>query len=167
MIEAHTEPSGGYVGQIVIRPNQSFTWRASKIFLGLLLALSLSIGISFFLQGYWMILPFSILEVSVVATCFFLILRRAQHQQVIAISTEHIRVEEGFKQPERIVDWQRYFTKVVIEKPRYQWYNIAIKLRHRDEEIELGRFLNASEKEELVEKLRSLIHLANHRQIEA
>ena len=167
MIESHTEPSGGYVGQIVIRPNQSFTWRASKIFLGLLLILSLAIGISFLLRGYWMILPFSILEVSVVSACFFIILRRSQHQQVIAISTEHIRVEEGRKAPERVVDWQRYFTKVVVEKPRYQWYNIAIKLRHRDQEIELGRFLNANEKEELVEKLRSLIHLANNRQVEA
>lgn len=167
MIEAHTQPSGAFVGRIIIRPNQSFTWRASKIFLALLLALSLAIGISFLIRGYWMILPFSILEVSVVAACFLLILRRAQQQQVIAISTDQIRVEEGRTRPERVVDWQRYFTKVIVEHPGNSWYNTAIKLRHRDEEIELGSFLNASEKEELVTKLRSLISIANNRQVQS
>ena len=167
VVRAEKKASGVEVGQIVIRPNQSFTWQASKIFLLLLLALSLTIAISFLYRGYWLILPFSILEVTAVGICFFVILRRAQRQQVIAISTDRIRVEDGHQIPEHIVNWQRYFTKVIVEQPRYAWYSAVIKLQHRDEEIELGDFLNANEKEELIGALRDLIHTANHRHIEA
>ena len=163
MIETRIDSSAGILGTIILRPNQSFTWRSSKIFLGMLMILSMAIAITFLVRGYWMILPFSLLEVSIVAACFFVILKRTQQQQVIAISQDTIRVEEGAKRPEKVVAWQRYFTKVVVEPPRYPSYSITIKLKHRDHEIELGGFLNSEEKKELVASLSDLIHRANHR----
>lgn len=157
--------SANLVGHIVVRPNQSFTWRASKYFLLLLLILSSGIGLSFLARGYWMILPFSIIEVTVVAVCFYVILRRNRRQQVIEIFEDKIEVAEGANQPERRVSWQRFFTKVVVTAPSHPWHGPAIKLRHRNEEIELGGFLNLEDKQALVKSLDSLIHLANQRQV--
>lgn len=153
------------VGHIVIRPNQSFTWRASKYFLLFLLILSTGIGVSFLLRGYWMILPFSIIEVTVVAACFYIILRRNRRQQVIEVFEDKIEVAEGIHQPEQLISWQRFFTKVVVTAPSHPWHGPAIKLRHRNEEIELGGFLNLEDKQALVKSLDSLIHLANQRQV--
>ena len=155
---------GNLVGQIIMRPNQSMSWQATKYFLILLLALSTTIACGFLVHVYWMILPFSILEVGIVAGCFYYLLHRSSWQQVIKLDPESIHVSQGYRQPELDLSWQRFYTKVHVEQPRKGWYAPKIFLRHAKTSIELGEFLNASEKERLVRYLRDLIHLADQRQ---
>lgn len=153
------------VGTIVLRPNQSFSWQATKFFLGLLLCISLLIGSFFLAQGYWLILPFSVLEVSFVGACFYYLLRRAQWRQVIQMTPEQVHLSAGRSAPEQSYTWQRFFTKVTVTDQRHAWYPPRIHLQHRDEHVELGAFLNTQEKDELVGHLRRLIRLADQRQI--
>ncbi len=165
MIEIDETPDQDRVGRIVLRPNQSLSWQATKLFLGLLLCLSLAIATFFLLQGYWMILPFSLLEMSVVGGCFYYLSRRAQWQQVIDFSPEVICLTAGRKGPEEVYRWQRYFTKIMVSEPERRWYAPRIHLQHRQEEIELGAFLNAEEKNQLVKHLQHFVRLADQRQV--
>ena len=148
-------------GMIVLRPNQSMSWQAMKIFLGALLLLSLTIAISFLAQGYWLILPFTILEVSVVSFSFFYLLKRSQQQQVIELTQEDITISEGIRRPDRVWRWQRFFAKVIVNEPRYAWHPKRIEIRHQGDSIEIGSFLNVTEKEELINALGKLIQKAN------
>ena len=153
------------VGRIILRPNQSLSWQASKYFLLLLLMLSLAIASGFLLQGYWMILPFSLLEVTIVAACFYAILRRSRMQQVIEFSPNEVHFAEGQAKPETRVLWPRYFTKILIEQAPQSWYAPEIRLTYKDAAIELGSFLNADEKDQLIDALKELVALADHRQV--
>lgn len=170
-LELNNDESGeqaeSFVGRLVLAPNHSSTWRKTSYFLLLLLALSLTIAFGFTIQGYWMILPFSILEVSVVATCFYFLARRARYREVIEFSTDEVIITSGIKGPERRYHWPRFFTKIMVHAPRYAWYAPTIELRHRNENIEVGSFLNPAEKTALVKHLHQLIKLADANQVAA
>ena len=44
------------VGQIVLQPNHSLSWRALKYFLAFMMLLSFGIAITFMFFGYWLVL---------------------------------------------------------------------------------------------------------------
>ena len=52
----------GTQGTIILQPNRSFSWRDNVWFLVGISGLSLMIGLMFLLQGFWLILPFGVLE---------------------------------------------------------------------------------------------------------
>ena len=110
MISVIVEPEVDLVGRIILRPNQSLSWPATRAFLLLLLGLSSAIGLFFLVQGYWFILFFNVIEVSIVSACFYFLFRRAQEQQVIEMSAEEISFSSGRQQRNVHHSWQRYFT---------------------------------------------------------
>ena len=58
-------------GIIILRPNNSWSWRANVLFLSVLMGVSMSIAFGFLLAGAWVVLPFSLLEMAVVAYCIY------------------------------------------------------------------------------------------------
>ena len=69
------------VGQIVLQPNHSLSWRALKYFLAFMMILSFGIAIAFLFFGYWLVLPFTGLEMGVLSYCLWLCLRRGSLQE--------------------------------------------------------------------------------------
>jgi uncharacterized membrane protein len=154
-------PGNEFVGQIVLQPNNSMSWQATRYFLVTLMLISFTMASLFLIRGYWMILPFSIIEMSVLGGCFYYIVRRAQFQQVLFFGAEQVVVEYGRKSPERRVVWPRFFTKVMVQPPKHPWYPIQISLRCKNQEEEIGQFLTAEEKKQLVSELRRMIVVAD------
>lgn len=161
------QTAGGYVGQIVLRPNNSMSWRATQYFLGTLMTVSFVVAFAFTFNGYWVILPFTTLEMSVLAACMYYIARRGHIQEVVRFSPDEVVIEVGRKRPERCHRWQRFFTKVLVNQPRHPWYPKRVALRCRDEEQEIGGFLSSDEKHELIDALRAMVAAADRRQREA
>ena len=160
--EANQDPQlANPVGHIVLQPNNSMTWTALKFFLTTLLTISFCIAIGFSIQGYWMILPFTVLEMSIVGGCLYYIARRNHYQEVLYFSAQEIIVETGRTQIDQVIRWPRYFAKFLVERSPHPWYAEKIFLRRADEQIELGRFLTQPEKRELLSKLREMIAAAD------
>ena len=149
------------VGYIVLQPNNSLSWRALKFFLFTLLTISFCIALGFTLQGYWMILPFTILEMSCVGACLYYIARRANSQEVLHFSADEISLEQGRNQVERRICWPRYFSKFLVQPPTHPWYVERIYLSRAKEQIEIGRFLNQPEKKELLSQVHEMIQRAD------
>ena len=145
-------------GRIVLRPNQSWTWRANTYFVGTLMVISLTIAVTFTLQGMWVILPFTVLEMSVLLACLYYCVRRTHVQEVLTFSPESLVLERGINRPQLRVEFQRYFTRFFVLGPRHPWYRKQIALRCRDREMEIGSFLSSDEKDGLVRQLRDMIH---------
>jgi len=145
-------------GRIVLRPNQSWTWRANTYFVGTLMVISLTIAVTFTLQGMWVILPFTVLEMSVLLACLYYCVRRTHVQEVLTFSPEWLVLERGINRPQLRVEFQRYFTRFFVLGPRHPWYRKQIALRCRDREMEIGSFLSSDEKDDLVRQLRDMIH---------
>ena len=166
MVESEFSVTGPPRAQVVIRPNQSWTWRANLAFLAVLMFISFSIAIFFTVQGYWVILPFSILEMSLLGGCLWYCVARGYRQEVVTLAPLTVKFERGRIAPEPIVtlkrQFDRYFARFEVEAPMYRFRDKRIALRCRDERYEIGSFLNAEEKDQLVTTLRRGIRHVEH-----
>jgi uncharacterized membrane protein len=144
-------------GRIVLRPNRSWTWRANTYFVGTLMVISLTIGVAFTVQGMWVILPFTVLEMSVLFGCLYYCVRRTHMQEVLTFFPESLVLEKGINRPQVRLEFQRYFTRFFVRGPRHPWYRKQIALRCRDHELEIGSFLSGDEKDDLIRQLREMI----------
>ncbi len=149
-------------GRIILRPNRSWTWQANVAFLAIMMTVSLSISFGFMLQGMWVVLPFALLELAVLAGCLYYCVRRTHQQEVLTFSPEALLVERGIHKPQLQIEFQRYFTRFFVKRPRHRWYGKRIAVRCRDTEMEIGSFLNPEEIDDLVVQLRAMIRLLDH-----
>jgi uncharacterized membrane protein len=158
MIDARYDKTSG-LGQIVLQPNQPWSWRANTYFVGTLLGVSLIIASSFAMRGYWLVLPFSLVEMFALLGCLYYCVRRATLQEVLTFSADELIVETGHRRPEHVYRYRRFFTRFMIEPPAHPWYEPRIEIREREQRLEIGRFLRADEKRDLIAHLRQMIHL--------
>jgi hypothetical protein len=86
-------------------------------------------------------------------------------QEVISFSGEEIRLEAGVKTPTEIVTWQRYFTKIHVERAIHPWYRKKVSLVHRGASREIGNFLTQEEQEKLIRTLDHLVRRADLAQL--
>lgn len=146
------------VGQIVLRPNRSWTWRANTYLLATLTVFSGLIAGGFAARGMWFVLPFSGIEMAVLLGCLYYCTRRTHRQEVLTFSPSNLVVEVGHSAPERTLHFERFWTRVLVEPARHPWYADKVALRSRDREIEIGSFLSAPDKKDLVRHIRAIIH---------
>jgi len=154
-------PSDSAVGQIVLQPNHSLSWKALKYFLAFMMVLSFSIAIAFLYFGYWLVLPFTGLEMAVLSYCLWLCLRRTSLQEVITFSAEEIRIESGIDSPEKTEIWERFFTKIHVNQAVHPWYRKTVSLVHRGDRFEIGSFLTHKEQDQLIESLHDMVRRAD------
>ncbi len=143
---------------IVLRPNRSWTWRANVYFIGSLMAVSLTMAAVFSARGFWMILPFTVLEISVLTACLYYCVRRTHTTEVLRLNRDALIFERGIRRPVLHLELERYFTRFFVRPAHHPWYKKRIELKCRDRALEVGEFLSDDEKDELVRDLRQIIH---------
>ncbi len=146
------------IGRIVLRPNRSWTWRSNTYFLFTLTTVSAIVASWFTLRGLWVVLPFSVLEMSVLAACLYYCVRRTHQQEVLTFSVDELVIEKGHQKPERTYHFSRFFARFLVEPAKHRWYEPRIAVQSRGERVEIGRFLTADEKANLVNQLRVMVN---------
>ena len=141
-------------GQIVLRPNASGTWRFNLYLLYTLMIVSGTVSIGFLFAGAWMILPFSIIEMGALAGCMFYCNRQCNRQEVITVSDDLVSIEQGVRQPNRAITYQRLWAKYLVSPPPHPWGVSRIAIRSHNQESELGGFLSQADKQQLVKALK-------------
>jgi len=157
VVSAHFDTNAG-LGRIVLRPNQSWSWRSNTYFVGTLLIISLIIGVAFAAHGYWLVLPFGAIEMGALFACLYYCTRRASQQEVLIFSDVELIVEKGHRRPEQVYRYPRFFARFVVESPPYRWYQPRIAVLTRGQRLEIGAFLGADEKRDLIAQLRTMVH---------
>ncbi len=157
MVESSIKPQLDEA-QIVLRPNRSWTWRANLGLFYTLAAVSLTIGLSFLAKGLWLVLPFNVLELTVVFLCLRYLLRRTRQQEVITFTDDEVRIECGADAPERVTTFARHWARIQVTPARpSKRRRIAICSREREQDI--GAFLNDDDQTLLVAELRRIVGL--------
>ncbi len=156
MIHSRYDQEAG-CARIVLRPNRSWTWRANVCFVATLMAISLLVASGFTMQGFWVVLPFSVLEMAVLSGCLYCCVRRTHITEVLHLSRTELVYERGVSKPTRRVAFDRYFTRFFVRPSRHPWYGKRIELKCRDQALEVGQFLAEEEKDQLVSELRRII----------
>ncbi|MFT7685747.1 MAG: putative membrane protein [Candidatus Azotimanducaceae bacterium] len=156
MIRSEINPET-QTGQIVLRPNFSMTWRGNLYFLCGLSCLSLVIGLGFLVNGAWLVLPYSILEMLILAICLYSCVRKCYQQEIITLFTDEVIVEKGrFSAQERWA-YPRFWSKFLVKTSKHPWQPKQVTLRSHGNEIELGSFLNEKDKTLLIEELKNVV----------
>jgi uncharacterized membrane protein len=117
---------------------------------------AVAIGIGFAIAGAWLILPFAGLEVAMLGVAFVLYARRAADYEKIELGRDRLTVEvaEAARTARYELDPRR--ARVFLEKD--EGYGARVLLRGAEEELEIGRHLDAGSRvrfaAELARRLR-------------
>ena len=143
--------------RILIRPNQSISWKSSIVFILVIAFTCLTIGLGFAYVGATLILPFAGLEVLFVGICVYLVLNKTSQQEVITLSKDKLTIEKGAYKIKKVWEYFRLWSYISVERPQHPWYPAHIVVTSKGERVPLGDFLNEQEKEELVSNLENII----------
>lgn len=146
-------------GHIILSPNLSARWRTNVNFLYIATFFALVIGTGFASIGLWLILPFTGLEILALVTLIYYVAHKCHRIEVIHFDRERVCVERGYRSPKSSWSCETFWTRLVIGKQSYPQYPLRLFLRGRDEQIEIGAFLNNDDKQKLVNELRQFIHV--------
>lgn len=157
MIAAHFDERTR-TGHIVLRPNRSWTWRANIYCVAALMAVSTTVATTFAWHGFWLVLPFTALEIGALFACLYVCVRRTHAQEVLIFSSDELVVETGHRRPEHVYRFARFFARFRVERPDDPWNQGRVAIQARDQRLEIGRFLSRDDKARLVEQLRLMVH---------
>lgn len=157
MVQANINQDTGN-GVIILTPNNSATWGFNMAVLGSLAAIAGVISIFFLIQGLWMILPFSGLEILALYAGLYLCVRTNFTTEVITFEDHTVTVQRGRKAIENSWEYQRSWAKIFVQKPPFRGYPKKIVIRSHGKELEIGAFLNKEDKENLITKLKRVVY---------
>jgi len=151
--------------RVMIRPNQSLSWRQSMVFLGAIAVPLLLISVVLAARGYWLILPFAGLELAAVFACLYQVSHASCRCEVVSIGESVVTVEKGRDRgngPERVgpgqrTEFARGWVKVELSKTASHWYPRRLWIGASGKRVEIGEFLVEDEKTELAAELQRLL----------
>ena len=141
----------------VIRPNQSLSWQGAMQLYAAIACVVLGIGVFFAWHGYWPVLPFAGLEVLLLGGAFYLCLSRSRLREVVTISRDTVTVERGREQPEEHWECPRAWARINMERSSIAWYPSRLLVAFQGQRVEIGRFLNEMERQNLAVELQGMV----------
>ncbi len=143
--------------RFVLSPNCSISWRELVMFYILTCVVALAIGLFFTFQGFWLVLPFSGLEMLALGLCLYLTSRKVYRQEVITLERERTLIEKGVQQVDQSWEFETPWLRLIDHKsgPRDRHRKLAIGTHGNY--VEVGNFLDKSEKDALAFQLKDCI----------
>ena len=139
---------------IELRPNKSSSLRQNVLFFGMLSLICITFGVGFFIVGAPLILPFAGLEILALITIIKLNRDWSNQLQILAIDKLHVKITNN----KRKKVYDRFLSKFLIQEKNGAK---VILLQSHKEQIKIGRFLTADEKDELIAILKRKVHELN------
>lgn len=139
--------------QFVIRPNRSLTWRQTWILFIVMCVVCFGVATFWALQGFWPILPFAGLEMLLLGACLYHVSSTARQTEVVRVHERTVAVEKGRRGPEQRWEFERAWVRVALQGARHTWYPSRLVIRSHGREVEIGDFLEESERASLADDL--------------
>jgi uncharacterized membrane protein len=149
--------SSGESYRFVLSPNCSIDWSELVLFYLLTCLVALAVGLFFTLQGLWLVLPFSGLEMLVLGVGLYLTSRKAYRREVITLDPDRVRIEKGVQRIDQIWEFKTPWIRIMDELPDCRSSRRKLTISMNGESVEVGSFLANLEKEELAFKLKDCI----------
>ena len=131
---------------LILKRNCSMSPKALAGGFAALSVLVLAIGAGFAAAGAWLILPFAGLEVLLLGAAFLLYVRHAADYERIELEAGRLSVEVAQAECIERHELDARATTVSVEQDR-------VMLRGREEQLEIGRHLDADRRRELAAEL--------------
>jgi len=156
--DARITPEGdtGEGLQVIVRPNRTLTLRGMTVLFAGLTVVVLTIGVGFTLAGAWPVLPFAGLELALVGAVLYRLFRHADDHDRIMIDRERVTVIRQRGRCEWRDEFQRYWTKVTLERGR-SWYPSRLKVGSHGRFVVIAAGVNEKEREALSTALNNFL----------
>ncbi len=145
--------SSNRTGEFIIRPNSAYNRRSLIWVFALLAVLCMSIALRFAWLGYWMILPFAVLDIVAVGLLFYLLVGRWSYVEKILIQDDVVEIQHI--QHKKNQNWQfpLHWVRVELKAPAHRWYPHKLLIGSKGEWIEIGQCLTDDERKSLAKAL--------------
>jgi len=143
--------------RIVLSPNCSISWRELVLFYLLTCVVALAIGIFFLLQGLWLVLPFSGLEMAALGACLYLTSRKVYRREVITLDRARTRIEKGVRRVDESWEFETPWLRLVDERTGARERDRRLAIGSHGNYVEIGGFLGLEEKDALAFQLKDCI----------
>lgn len=157
-MDARITPEGntGEGLQVIVRPNRTLTLRGMTVLFAGLTLVVLTIGIGFTLAGAWPVLPFAGLELALAGAVLYRLFRHADDHDRILVDRERVTVIRQRGRREWRDEFQRYWTKVTLERSR-GWYPSRLKVGSHGRFVVIAAGVNEKERESLSTALNKFL----------
>jgi uncharacterized membrane protein len=139
--------------------NCSLTPRQVARAYAVLCAMSLAVALAFFLRGVWIVLAFSLLELSCVGLALLIYARHATDRERISLSDACLLVEciQADVRSQARLDplWTRVLPPAELAPARTR--QALITLESRGVRVEVGRFVNETRRRQVARELRQAL----------
>ncbi len=143
--------------RFILSPNRSITWRDLVLFYLFTCVVALAIGIFFTLQGLWLVLPFSGLEMIALGICLYLTSRKVYRREVITLDRRRTRIEKGGRRILQSWEFETPWIRLRDEPADAPNRRRRLALGAHGKYVEVGDFLDSSEKDALAFQLKDCI----------
>lgn len=137
--------------------------RQSAVFVICFAALSLTIALSFFSAGLWLVLPFAGLEVFVVGVAIGYSIRRSQGYERIVITERDVSITKSGHGRSQSYSFQRYWTQVRLEESPSRLRPPRLLLGSHGRFVEVGREFTDEDRENFAARLAEVIRSGRNR----
>jgi len=143
--------------RFVLSPNCSISWRDLVIFYCLTCMIALAVGLFFTLQGMWLVLPFSGLEMLALGIGLYVTSRKVNRCEVITLDPENTRIEKGVQRVDQCWEFKTSWVRVIDQHDDDRGDKRKLAIGMSGESVEVGSFLANSEKDALAFQLKDCI----------
>ncbi|MDH3386559.1 MAG: DUF2244 domain-containing protein [Gammaproteobacteria bacterium] len=143
--------------RFVLSPNCSISWHELVLLYIFTCVVALAIGIFFTIQGMWLVLPFSGLEMLALGACLYLTSRKVYRKEVITLDQRRIRIEKGVQQVSQSWEFETPWIRLIDEQTGARDRQRKLAIGSHGNYVEVGAFLDNSEKERLAFQLKDCI----------
>jgi len=143
--------------RVVLSPNCSISWRSLVLFYIGNCVVLLAIGIFFTFHGLWLVLPFSGLEILALGGALYLTSRKVHRKEVITLDRRHTRIEKGVQRIDQSWQFDTPWTRLIDLQPGNADRRRTLALGSHGNYVEVGDFLDNSEKDRLAFTLKDCI----------
>jgi uncharacterized membrane protein len=143
--------------RFVLTPNCSISWPELVAFYLFTCLVALAVGLFFTLQGLWLVLPFSGLEMLALGLGLHLTSRKVYRREVITLDRDRTRIEKGVRQIDQSWEFETTWIRLLDEPPSARNRRRRLALGAHGIYIEVGDFLDNPEKDALAFQLKDCI----------
>ena len=149
MVSSHSAPD---CFRLVSRRNESLGSKGRRRLFAGIAVVSLAIALGWSLRGAWVVLPFAMLEVSILYAVLRAIDHGVQDFESITIDGDRVLVERREHGRVSRYEFNKYWAQVVIKRSD-RWGRVDLAVRSHGKEVGFGQFLTDEERVSLAREL--------------
>jgi uncharacterized membrane protein len=146
----------------LMRRNCSFTPKQVGIFYLSMVCFSGLITTYFWWIGAWMVVPFTVIELSVLGIALLIYARHARDYEKITLQNSELIIELNLGYKKSLTQWNAPWVRVRDPESLYDRKKDLVILESRDQTILIGQFILAEKRHDLAKEIRQALRLCLH-----